>query len=117
MTLSSTEAEYVASTACACHCVWLKGILKELSVKDCNCIHIMCDNNSAIKLSKNPVMHRRTKHIDVRYHYLRNLSSEGTLKLAFCGTDDQVADIMTKPIKLDQFVKLRGLLGVRRPEE
>lgn len=117
VTLSSTEAEYVAATACACHCVWLKGILKELGVKDCNCIDIMCDNSSAIKLSRNPVMHRRTKHIDVRYHYLRNLSSEGAVKLAFCRTNDQVADIMTKPVKLDQFVKLRGLLGVQQFEE
>lgn len=117
VTLSSTEAEYVAATACACHCVWLKGILQELWVIDSKCVDILCDNDSTIKLSKNPVMHRRTKHIDVRYHYLRNLSSEGVVQLVFCGTNDQVADIMTKPIKLDQFVKLRNLLGVRSLEE
>lgn len=117
VTLSSTEAEYVAATACACHGVWLKGILKELGVKNCECVNIMCDNSSAIKLSKNPVMHRRTKHIDVRYHYLRNLSTDGAVRLVFCGTKDQVADIMTKPIKLDQFVQLRSLLGVQRLEE
>lgn len=114
VTLSSTEAEYVAATACACHCVRLKGILKELGIKNCKYIDILCDDSSVIKLSKNPVMHRMTKHIDVRYHYLCNLSSEGAVKLAFCGTNDQVADIMTKSIQLDQFVKLRGLLGVHR---
>lgn len=76
-------------------------------------IDIMCDNSSAIKLSRNPVMHRRTKHIDVRYHYLRNLSNEGAMKLVFVGTNDQVADIMTKPIKLDQYEKLRLQLGVQ----
>lgn len=114
VTLSSTEAEYVAATSSACHSVWLKGILQELGVESCECIDIMCDNSSAIKLSKNPVMHRRTKHIDVRYHYLRDLVNEGAMRLLFCGTEDQVADIMTKPIKLDQFEKLREMLGVRR---
>ncbi|CAA7019223.1 unnamed protein product [Microthlaspi erraticum] len=117
VTLSSTEAEYVAATSSACHCVWLKGILQEIGVLGDECIDIMCDNSSTIKLSKNPVMHRRTKHIDVRYHYLRNLSNEEVMKLVFCGTNEQVADILTKPIKLDQFEKLRGLLGVRRLED
>lgn len=116
VTFSSTEAEYVAATSSACHCVWLKEILQELDVENCDYVDIMCDNSSAIKLSKNPVMHRRTKHIDVRYHYLRDLVNEGAMKLVFCGTNDQVADIMTKPMKLDQFMKLRDMLGVRRLE-
>lgn len=117
VTLSSTEAEYVAATSAACHCVWLRGMLQELNAVSRECVDIMCDNNSAIKLSRNPVMHRRTKHIDVRYHYLRNLSNEGVMKLVFCGTKEQVADVLTKPIKLDQFEKLRMLLGVRRIED
>lgn len=96
VTLSSTEAEYVAATSSASHCVWLKGMLQELNVLGDVCVDIMCDNSSAIKLSKNPVMHRRTKHIDVRYHYLRNLSNEGVMNLVFCGTQDQVADIFDK---------------------
>lgn len=117
VTLSSTEAEYVAATSAACHYVWLKGMLQELEIVNEEGIDIMCDNSSAIKLSRNPVMHRRTKHIDVRYHYLRNLVNEGVLKLVFCGTNDQVADIMTKPIKLDQYEKLRYRLGVQRMED
>lgn len=88
-------------------------MLLELGVMKNGSIDIMCDNSSAIKLSRNPVMHRRTKHIDVRYHYLRNLSNEGAMKLVFVGTNDQVADIMTKPIKLDQYEKLRLQLGVQ----
>ncbi|CAL0310010.1 unnamed protein product [Lupinus luteus] len=62
-------------------------------------------------------MHRRTKHIDVRYHYLRGLSNQGVVKLIFFGTQEQVADIMTKPMKLDQFEKLRRLLGVHPLED
>jgi hypothetical protein len=113
VTLSSTEAEYVAATSCACHCVWMIGVLEQIGYENCECIDIRCDNSSSIKLSKNPVMHRRTKHIDVRYHYLRDLSNQGVVKLVFCGTQEQIADIMTKPLKLDQFVKLRRLLGVQ----
>lgn len=88
--------------------------MQELGAVGAVCIDILCDNSSAIKLSKNPVMHRRTKHIDVRFHYLRNLSEEGAMQLVFCGTNDQIADIMTKPIKLEQYVKLRNLLGVQK---
>lgn len=91
-------------------------MLQELNAINGDCIDIMCDNSSAIKLSKNPFMHRRTKHIDVRYHYLQNLVIEGAMKLVFCGINDQVVDIMTKPIKLDQYEKLRQCLGVQRLE-
>jgi hypothetical protein len=57
-------------------------------------------------------MYERNKHIDVRYHFLRNLTREGTIALVHCGSQDQVADLMTKPLKLDAFLKLRELLGV-----
>lgn len=117
VTLSSTEAEYVAATSCACHCVWVKGILQQFNTKPCQCFEILCDNSSSIKLSKNPVMHKRTKHIDVRYHYLRDLTSQEVVKLVFCGTEEQVADIMTKPVKLKTFVKLRSLLGIQVRED
>ncbi|CAM8906649.1 unnamed protein product [Rhodiola kirilowii] len=112
VTSSSTKAEYVAATSCACHCVWVKGILGQMNCICCRCITILCDNSSAIKLSKNPVMHRRTKHIDVRFHYLRDLVNDGVVELSFCASEEQVADIMTKPLSLDQFVKLRRSLGV-----
>lgn len=113
VTLSSTEAEYIAATNCACHCVWIKGIMEQNFHEQCNCMEIYCDNTSSIKLSRNPVMHRRTKHIDVRYHYIRDLTNQEVVKLVFCGTEEQVADIMTKPIKLETFMKLRSLLGMQ----
>ena len=71
---------------------------------------IYCDNCSTINLSKNPVMHRRSKHIAIKYHFLRDLSKDGAVKLKYCATQDQIADIMTKPIKLDSYIKLRELL-------
>jgi hypothetical protein len=112
VTLSTTEAEFVAAAVCACQGVWMKRILKELGHSDEGCTTIMCDNSSTIKLSKNPVMHGRSKHIDVRFHFLRNLTKEGTVELIHCGSQDQIADIMTKPLKLEVFQKLRKLLGV-----
>jgi len=73
----------------------MKGIFEQIGVKYWECIDIFCDNSSLVKLSKNPVMHRSTKHINVRYHYLRELSSQGVVKMEFCGTQEQLADIMT----------------------
>lgn len=73
---------------------------------------VYCDNSSAIKLSKNPVLHGRSKHIDIRVHFLRDLTKEGAVELIHCNSEDQIADIMTKPLKLEVFEKLRGLLGM-----
>ncbi|KAG6530153.1 hypothetical protein ZIOFF_012375 [Zingiber officinale] len=76
-------------------------------------ITVLCDNSSTIKLSKNLVMHGRNKHIDVRFHFLHDLTRDGIVELKHCITQDQVVDIMTKPLKLDVFLKLRELMGVR----
>ena len=112
VTLSTTEAEFVAAATCVCQGIWMKRILEVLGHSHGDGITIMCDNSSTIKLSKNPIMHGRNKHIDVRFHFLRNLTKEGTIELVHCGTEDQVADIMTKPLKLEVFQKLRKMLGV-----
>ena len=112
VTLSTTEAEFVAATACACQAIWLKKILEELQYKEDGPTLIYCDNSSAIKLSKNLVLHGRSKHIDMKYHFLRDLTNDGVINLVYCRSEDQVADIQTKPLKLATFVKLRGLLGV-----
>ena len=58
------------------------------------------------------MLHERSKHIDVKYYFLRDLSNDGTIKLVYCISEDQVANIQTKPLKLATFVKLCGLLGV-----
>lgn len=68
--------------------------------------------SSAIKLSVNPVPHGRSKHIDVRFHFHCELSKDGTVKMKHCRTQEQIADVMAKALKLDAFVKLRSLLGI-----
>jgi hypothetical protein len=73
---------------------------------------IFCDNNSTIKLSKNPVLHGRRNHIDVKFHFLRDLTKDGTIEIIYCKSEDEVVDIFNKSLKLELLVKLRRLLGV-----
>ncbi|PON49914.1 hypothetical protein PanWU01x14_227220, partial [Parasponia andersonii] len=87
-------------------------ILEQLHFKQEGATAIYCDNSSAIKLSKNPVLYGRSKHIDVKFYFLRDLTKDGRIDLFYCKSEDQIADIMTKPLKLPTFLKLRKLLGV-----
>jgi hypothetical protein len=112
VTLSTTEAEFIAAAFCACQVVWLRRIFETLGKHQDKPTVVHCDSSSAIKLAKNPVMHGRSKHIDVRFHFLRELIKAGTVEMVHCNSQDQIADIMTKPLKLDAFVKLRSMLGV-----
>jgi hypothetical protein len=112
VTLSTTEAEFVSAASCACQCIWLRNVLKHLHVKQAGCTFINCDNSSSIKLSRNPILHGRCKHIDVRYYFLRDLCKDGVIELKYCKTQDQLADIMTKALKLESFCKLREGMGV-----
>ncbi|KAJ4710246.1 Retrovirus-related Pol polyprotein from transposon TNT 1-94 [Melia azedarach] len=117
VTLSTTEAEFVAAAACASQAIWMKRILEKLSLEESKCTTIRCDNSSTIKLSKNPLLHGRSKHIDVRFHFLCDLTREGTIELLYCGTEDQLADVMTKSLTLDAFQRFRSQLGVYQVPE
>ena len=75
-------------------------------------IPIFCDNTSAIEISNNTVQHSRTKHIDIRYHFIRDHVTSGTVELNFVPTDDQIADIFTKPHDENTFSKLVSELGM-----
>ena len=112
VTLSTTEAEFVAATACACQAIWFRRILEELQFKQRGPTAIYCDNTSTIKLSKNPVFHGRSKHIDVRIHFIRYLTKDEVIEVLYCQSENQIADIMTKPLKLCTLQKLTKLLGV-----
>jgi hypothetical protein len=112
VTLSTTEAEFIAAASSVCQSVWLRRILQQLNHEPRKSTTIYCDNSSTIKLSKNPVLHGRSKHIDVQFHFLRELTKDEVVELIQCSSQEQVADIMTKPLKLDVFQNLRELLGV-----
>lgn len=113
VTLSTTGAGFVEASSCACQCVWMRRVLEKIGLSQSKCTVIMCDNSLTIKLSKNPAMHDRSKHIDVRFHFLRDLTKKEVVKLVHSSTSNQVVDIMTKPLKFDVFQKLRDQLGVR----
>lgn len=112
VTLSTTEAKFIAAASCACQVVWLRRILEHICCIQKDPTLIFCDNSSAIKLSKNPVLHGKSKHIDIRFHFLRDFIKEGVVELVHCQTQDLIVDILTKSLKVEVFVKLRGLLGV-----
>jgi len=112
--LSSTEAEYIGITHAAKEAIWIRHLLSELySPLVLNYpIALFCDNKSAIELVKNVTFHSRTKHIAIRYHYIREAYNKGSILLDHRRTNDTPADIFTKPlicIKLTKFARLVGL--------
>ena len=109
--LSTAEAEYIAAGSCCAQILWLKQQLHDYGIK-LGCISIKCDNTSAINLTKNPVMHSRTKHIDIRHHFLRDHVLKNDVKLDFVDTSAQLADIFTKPLPKESFFKIRLELGI-----
>ena len=110
--LSSTEAEYIALCATGCQALWLRWMMNELKCTQKKETMLYCDNNSAIALSKNPVFHGRSKHIRIKYHYIRDLIKEEEVVVKHCKTQHQIADIFTKSLKAEIFVKMKEKLGV-----
>lgn len=113
ITLSSCEAEYVVGCHAVCQSVWLNEILNNLKVKTVSSIELRMDNTSAISLAKNPVSHGRSKHIDVKYHFLRDMVNKGKIELKYYRIELQLADLFTKAISLDRFKSLRSKIGVQ----
>jgi hypothetical protein len=112
VTISSVEAEYVATTSTSCHAVWLRRILSDLTHEEKEPTPIFCDNSSTIALSKNHVFHRKSKHIDTHYHFIHELVNDGSIMLQFCGSKEQLADIFTKPLGRNTFEFQRQHLGI-----
>jgi hypothetical protein len=75
-------------------------------------VPLLCDNESAIRIAENPVEHSRTKHIDIRHHFLRDHQQRGDIEIAYINTKDQLADIFTKPLDKKNFTKLRNELNI-----
>lgn len=112
MALSTTEAEYMAAASSACQAVWLRRLCDELNQKQGSPTKIFCDNKSAISLTKNPVFHGRSKHIDIKFHYIHELVSSKEIEVELCKSEEQIADILTKPLKADIFHRLKEKMGM-----
>ena len=96
--LSAAEAEYIAATDAGKECIWWKSFLKPFKLAQ-ETITLHEDNQAAIALSKNPQFHDRTKHIQVKYHWIREQISNGTFKLTYINTKNQLADLLTKALQ------------------
>ncbi|KAK1650752.1 hypothetical protein QYE76_068557, partial [Lolium multiflorum] len=107
--LSTAEAEYISAASCCTQLLWMKQTLKDYGVS-LGTVPLLCDNESAIKIANNPVQHCRTKHIDIRHHFLRDHVANKDIDLTHVGTTYQLADIFTKPLDEARFVNLRGEL-------
>ena len=106
------EAKYVATTINCTNIVWLKHLLKGMKEEITKLVILYC-NTSAINISKNPVMHVKTKHIAIKYHYVRVLVEDKQVKMEYIHTKEQIADIFTKPLPKDTYQYLRGKLVVK----
>ena len=112
ISLSSVQFEYRGAVNAATQCVWLQGILRELGVALDSPTVIWCDNQSAIKISTDPVQRQRTKHIEIHMHYIRGLVHDQVIALQYCPSAKQTVDIFTKCFTEKNFTYLRSLLGV-----
>ncbi|PNX61424.1 copia-type polyprotein, partial [Trifolium pratense] len=110
--LSSCEAEYIAASLSTCQAIWLKNLIEEISQDKCETVTLKIDNVSAINLAKNPIAHGRSKHIKLRFHYLREQVSNGNLALMHCRSEEQVADLLTKAVTVQVFENLRSEMGI-----
>ena len=110
--MSSTEAEYTSAIEAACEGVWLRKLLNDLGRKQEGPTTIYCDNMSVIALTKNPIFHARSKHIELRHHFIRDLVQKEEIQLEFISTNEQPADMLTKPITTKKFLKFRDMLGL-----
>ena len=109
--LSTTEAKYIAASACCSHLLWIKQQVEDFGIK-LPTMEIKCDNTSTINVSKNPVHHSRKKHIHVRHHFLRDNVELGLISMEHVRTEDQIADIFTKALDRHPYEHLRLLLGM-----
>jgi hypothetical protein len=111
--MSTTEAEYMAVAEAAKEALWLTGLVRELGIQQVG-VPLYCDSQIAIYLAKNQVYHARTKHIDVRFHKIRELVATGELLLEKIHTSENATDMLTKPITADKFKHCLDLINVSR---
>ena len=104
--LSTAEAEYIAIGNCCAQILWIKQQLSDFGMS-LNNILIFCDNTSAINITKNPVQHSHTKHIEIRHHFIRDRVLKNDISIEFVDSLNQIADIFTKPLNEAQFVKIK----------
>ena len=111
--LSTTEAEYIVLTHAAKEALWLRTFLSELQGVPYGPVPINCDNQGVITLSKDNQFHARTKHIDIRYHFIRECVADDKVAIKYIPTDDNTLDVFTKALLKRKFCNFVDQLGLR----
>jgi hypothetical protein len=109
--LSTAEVEYIVAGQCCAQLLWMRQTLQDFGY-NLSKVTLLCDNESAIRSADNPVEHSRTKHIDIRHHFLRDHQQKGDIDVYHISTKNQLADIFTKPLDDKRFCRLRSELNV-----
>ncbi|GJV79164.1 uncharacterized mitochondrial protein-like protein [Tanacetum coccineum] len=112
--LSSCEAEFIAATMAACQGIWLRRLLTEITKQRVPPVTLFVDNQSALELMKNPVFHGRSKHIDIRYHFIRECVENGEITVSHVCGKKQKADILTKALARVKHEEMRSLIGIKK---
>jgi hypothetical protein len=110
--LSSCEAKYIAASTASTQSLWLVRLLGDLLGRDIGAVELRVDNKSALDLTRNPIFHERSKHIRVRYHFIRGCLEEGNFKACYINTKDQLSDLLTKPLGRIKFIELCSRIGM-----
>jgi hypothetical protein len=110
--LSTTEAEYMATSQCTKEAIWLRKLMADVGLVQVGATSIMCDNQGCIALAKNPTHHSRTKHIDIQHHFIREKLESGEIGLKYCPTQDMVADVLTKALAKERHQNLTRSMGL-----
>ena len=111
--LSTAEAEYMALANATQEAIWMQQLTTDLKNGPDKPIIIFEDNQSAMCIAKNPQFHGRTKHIKIKYHFTREQVKNGTIELQYCRTEEMIADMFTKGLLKEKFVKLRDMAGIK----
>ena len=111
--LSTAEAEYIALASAAQEALWLRQLTTHLKHEPAVATVIFEDNESTISMAKNPQFHGRSKHIAIKYHFIREQVCDNTIELQYCRTNDMIADMLTKGLHAEQFAKLRHMAGIK----
>ncbi|KAK2578120.1 hypothetical protein KPH14_007648 [Odynerus spinipes] len=109
---SSTEAEYMALFEAVREALWLKSLAKSINISTSNPIIIYEDNNGCISIANNPTCHKRSKYIDIKYHFSREQVEKNIIKLNYIPTGDQIADVLTKSLPAVKFLEFRKKLSL-----
>ena len=111
--LSTAEAEYIALAKAAQELIWLQRLLMDMNKNSVDPMTIFEDNQSTIAMTKNPQHHGKAKHIDIKFHYIREMVTMNKIELKYCKSDKMIVDILTKGIGKIQFAKLRSMIRLR----